>query len=122
MASRPDPRNQGRLFVSPDAPAGGGGPGYFRQSTSTMSCHAHTAAPAHGSPAARRMTPQDHQWADTVRRARCVYDALCKAQSWVGPAIKEETGCALDEALSGILPGGWDAWRLPPHWGVPSVR
>lgn len=105
MASPPDPRNKGRLFVSPDAPAGGGGPGYFRQSTSTMSCHAHTAAPAHGSPAARRMTPQDHQWADTVRRAKCVYDALCKAQSWVGPAIKEETGCALDEALSGILPG-----------------
>lgn len=104
MASPPDPRNKGRLFVSPDAPAGGGGPGYFRQATSTMSCHAHTAAPAHGSPAARRMTPQDHQRADTLRRAKCVYEALCKAQSRVGPAIKEETGCALDEALSGILP------------------
>ncbi|CAG0967346.1 hypothetical protein GEOBC_01075 [Geobacteraceae bacterium] len=105
MAPPPDPHNKGRLFVSPDAPAGGGGPGYFRQSTSTMSCHAHTAVPAHGSPAARRMTPQDHQRADTLRRAKCVYDALFKAQSWVGPAIKEETGCALDEALSGILPG-----------------
>lgn len=50
------------------------------------------------------MTHQDHQQANTLRRAKCVYDALCKAQSRVGPAIKEETGCALDEALSGILP------------------
>lgn len=90
--------------MSPDAPAGGGGPGHFRQSASTINCHGHASVPVHGSPAARRMTPQDHQRANTLRRAKCVYDALCKAQSRVGPAIKEETGCALDEALSGILP------------------
>ncbi len=104
MSSQNRSRTTDRVFVSPDAPAGGGGPGHFHQSASTIHCHGHASMPAHGSPAARRMTPQDHQRANTLRRAKCVYDALCKAQSRVGPAIKEETGCALDEALSGILP------------------
>jgi len=75
-------------------------PGFFRQSTSTLHCHAHAFHACSCSPAARRIDPRTTSASRTpCGRAKCVYEALCKAQSRVGPAIKEETGCALIEAL-----------------------
>ncbi len=92
-------------FTYPDAPAGGAGPGHARPPGPIGRDGAVNGPVPHPDAPTARVGHTDFARIDLDERAGCVYEAIKQAQVLVGPAIKEETGYALNEVLSGILPG-----------------
>ena len=92
-------------LANPDAPAGGGGPGFFRAPGPTGALFDDSSFVPHPDAPSARLEHHDYAQFDLQERVGCVSEAITKAQSLVGPAIQEETGYALKELLAGILPG-----------------
>jgi hypothetical protein len=93
-------------IAPPNSPAGGGGPGSFRQPPQAGYLGAGSSLPHPNSPAARLIVwhlelPQ----VDFMERVTAVYHAITVARDYVPKAVFEATGQELGDLVKGLIPG-----------------
>jgi len=100
-------QNSRGVLAHPDSPAGGTGTGFSRPPGSVGLGHDHSDwnSLAHpDSPAGKHITHTDIVHFATLNRAECVSEAVERAQALAGSYILQESGQALNDLISGIVP------------------